>query len=380
VLIAAAAPVLAQRGGTRAVTPFPTENLPRGPRITSEKLQGIVLRLNFVELILQASDRRIIQISLPSTVKFAIRDESQRPMPTTAAGFAPGDQVTVDAEHDEMLQYRGNRILLDVRGGNDEKAAAEGTLELAFGQESGVQYMSTGPGPDPVIDAARHATVELTKSLPNFIVHQITTRYTAGPADLKSKGHKQDEVTADLVTENGQESFRNLLINGKKPKDDPSKSGSWSSGEYSSIVIEVLAPRSRTKFESKGEDTVVQRRAFKYAFAVDENHSRWILSAAGQRYLPGFSGTIWFDQETSRVLRVEMASESAPKNFPIEKVLSSVEYDYIPLGDGKYLLPWHADTVSCTRGKGGCSRNEIEFRGYKKFGAESSISFDKDPR
>ena len=340
----------------------------------------MVLRLNFVELILQANDRRVIQIGLPANVKFAIRDELQKPMPTTVAGFSPGDQVTVDAAHDEMLQYRASRILLDVKGGNEEKAAAEGTLELAFGQESGIQYMSNGPGPDPVIDAARHATVELAKSLPNFIVHQNTIRYVSGPADLKNKGRKQDEVTADLVTEAGQESFRNLLVNGKKPKEGPEKTGSWSSGEYSSIVIEVLAPRSRTKFEAQGEDTIVQRRAFKYGFAVDENHSRWILSAAGQRFLPGFSGTIWFDQETSRVLRVEMVSEPAPRGFPIERVLSSVEYDYIPLGDGKYLLPWLASTVSCTRGKGGCSRNEIEFRGYKKFGAESSISFDKDPR
>jgi hypothetical protein len=33
--------------------------------------------------------------------------------------------------------------------------------------------------------------------------------------------------------------------------------------------------------------------------------------------------------------------------------------------------------LSCQRGTSICSRNKIEYRNYKKFGAHSDITFDK---
>jgi len=33
--------------------------------------------------------------------------------------------------------------------------------------------------------------------------------------------------------------------------------------------------------------------------------------------------------------------------------------------------------LSCQRGASICSRNKIEFRNYRKFGAQTSITFDK---
>ena len=145
-------------------------------------------------------------------------------------------------------------------------------------------------------------------------------------------------------------------------------------------MIEILTPRTRTAFEAKGPETVGRRQAWRYSFSVDEARSHWILGASGQRYLPAFNGTIWFDQETARVLKVEIVSQYIPRFFPIEKVVSSVEYDFFSLRDASYLLPARAESISCTRGRNGCSRNQIEFKDYRKFGAESSISFDRDPR
>jgi hypothetical protein len=51
---------------------------------------------------------------------------------------------------------------------------------------------------------------------------------------------------------------------------------------------------------------------------------------------------------------------------------------FIRLGTaGPYLLPVEAEVLSCQRGTSICSRNKIEFRNYRKFGAESDITFDK---
>ena len=52
--------------------------------------------------------------------------------------------------------------------------------------------------------------------------------------------------------------------------------------------------------------------------------------------------------------------------------------DFVPIGDGKYLLPVHSEALSCRRGTGECTRNVIDFRNYKKFGAETNITFGSD--
>jgi len=44
-----------------------------------------------------------------------------------------------------------------------------------------------------------------------------------------------------------------------------------------------------------------------------------------------------------------------------------------------FLLPVDAEVLSCVRGSRLCSRNRIEFRNYRKFGAESSVTFDEKP-
>jgi hypothetical protein len=379
-VLATAAVAPAQRGRQQQQMPVPdpfSGMRPREP--AAEKLSGTLLRLSLVEMVLLASDRRVIQIEMPVEVKYLRNSEDGHPTQSTPDAFEAGDQVTVQSQRDSMSRYHAVRLQLEKKGDPDEKAAAEQTLEISLGTNITMENFASDGSVDPVIRAARTATFELTKSLPNFIVHQTTTRHVNGSIDLKTKGRKLDVISGNLVTENGEERFQDMLVNGKKPKDGPERNGAWSSGEYSSIIIEVMAPRSKTAFESKGTEIVARRTALRYTFSVNQVHSRWNLSVSGQHYLPGYSGTIWFDEETSRVLRVEMASEPLPKAFPMEKVSTAVGYDFFPLGATPYLLPARADVVTCTRGNG-CATNEIEFSGYKKYGAETTISFDKDPR
>jgi len=60
-----------------------------------------------------------------------------------------------------------------------------------------------------------------------------------------------------------------------------------------------------------------------------------------------------------------------------DHVESATDYQYIRLGDAKqYLLPVHAETLTCQRGSDLCSRNTIDFRNYRKYSGESTITFD----
>lgn len=71
-----------------------------------------------------------------------------------------------------------------------------------------------------------------------------------------------------------------------------------------------------------------------------------------------------------------MQAQQIPEGFPLDTVESAVDYEYVRLGEGRYLLPVHAETLGCQRGSSVCTRNSIDFRNYHKYGADSSITFE----
>jgi hypothetical protein len=232
---------------------------------------------------------------------------------------------------------------------------------------------------DPVIQGAREAASNFTETLPSYLVKQYTTRYQTDMAHgNRTSWQALDVVTADVVCENGKESYRNILINGKPSHGDIEKTGSWSTGEFVTILQDILAPQTDADFHGKRSTTIANRAAFRYDYSVEKPNSHWHVIASAESYLPGYTGSIWIDKENFRVLRIEMSARDMPRSFPLDTVESAVDYDYTMIGDRKFLLPSHSEALSCERGTGNCSRNVIEFRNYRKFSADTSITFEPD--
>ena len=113
-----------------------------------------------------------------------------------------------------------------------------------------------------------------------------------------------------------------------------------------------------------------------YDFEVAREGSHWSIHSSAQTYVPAYIGSVWIDPATSRVLRIEMEAKGFPGEFPLDHVESATDYQYIRLGDAKqYLLPVHAETLSCQRSSVYCQRNVIDFRNYHKYTGESTITF-----
>ncbi len=232
---------------------------------------------------------------------------------------------------------------------------------------------------DPFIDQTREEAFSFTETLPNYVVKQYTTRYAARLArGSQTSWQALDTVTADVIEEGGTEKYKNILVNGQVPRVDVEKTGSWSRGEFSSLQLDVLAPNTNAHFHGKKATTIVNRAAFLYDFSVEQPNSHWHIEADGQSEQPAYTGSIWIDKENHRVLRIELSAQNLPRAFPLDTVESAVDYDYVLIGDGKYLLPVHSEALSCAHGANGCTRNVIEFRNYKKFTADSNITFDPD--
>ena len=233
------------------------------------------------------------------------------------------------------------------------------------------------PPPDPreaLMRRARQTTASFTEKLPNYMCQQLTTRYAsqANPPNWQA----QDVVSAAVVYEDGQEDYRNITINGrpaaKSMKELP---GTWSTGEFGTILGNLFSPGTDARFRYRNDSTASGLPAAVYDFDVAQPNSAWEVHAGAQMVLPAYRGALWIDKESVRVLRIEMQAVRLPGSFPFDSVETAVDYAFVSIGTQKYLLPARAENLSCQRGTSFCSRNVIDFRNYRKYTADSTITF-----
>jgi hypothetical protein len=229
---------------------------------------------------------------------------------------------------------------------------------------------------DPIIVKAKEAAAAFVGVLPNFFCRQLTTRYES---DRPKDGWQAiDTISADLAYEDGHENYTNIKVGNKPEKSMEDAGGNWSTGEFASLLDDLFDPYTAATFRKTGQDTISGRSATTFKFDVTREHSHWRISIAAQLYYPAFRGTVWVDRETSRVLRLEIESRNMPLLFPLAKVEEAVDYEFVRLATPEpFLLPTVSEVLSCQQGSSHCSRNRIEFRNYRKFGAESGITFDE---
>ena len=228
---------------------------------------------------------------------------------------------------------------------------------------------------EPLIRKAADAAMEFTETLPSYVCSEMVTRSMSQstPANFQAI----DVVSMEVVYENGKEDYRNIQINGKRTvKKIEETGGAWSTGEFGTVLVDLFSPATAANFHFRRDSRAGGIMAKMYDFEVDKEHSHWSIHSGSQSYDPAYTGSVWIDPATSRVLRIEMEAKGWPANFPLDHVESATDYQYVRLGDAKqYLLPIHAETLSCERGTNYCSRNVIDFRNCHKYSGESTITF-----
>ncbi|MEX2262180.1 MAG: hypothetical protein WD696_09525 [Bryobacteraceae bacterium] len=232
---------------------------------------------------------------------------------------------------------------------------------------------TTEPGTDNFIEQARLHALTFTEELPNFLCEQLTWRFSSESRIPSWK--TRDRVMAEVVYENGKESYRNIRLNGKPlRKGTPESTGSWSTGEFGTVQIDILSPSTNAYFTFIRVSDASGRPARLYEYTVEQPNSHWRVDYGGHIIYPAYGGNIWIDVETGRVLRVEMQARDVPESYPMNVIEMTVDYGFVRISGKTHLLPVKAENLSCQRGTYYCSRNEIEFKNYRKFTAESTIS------
>ena len=235
------------------------------------------------------------------------------------------------------------------------------------------ELLPGGVKDDPLLEKARRASGQLFQMLPNFVCQQSTTRSYAG-ADHQWR--QIDKVTAEVLYENGRESYRDVKLNGRLTGHSiMDLSGSRSTGEFGSSLRALFDRPTEALFRFQTDAVLGGYYTAVYEFAVAGDKSDWRISAGSQMIMTPYTGRIWIDRDSGNVLRIEMKAVDIPEPFPFRRVEAEVDYGAAILPSGRYFLPERAENVSCNDPQS-CSRNVIEFRNYHKYVGESSISFD----
>jgi hypothetical protein len=235
-----------------------------------------------------------------------------------------------------------------------------------------------------LIERARLVAYEFNETLPNFICDELVMRYQS--VRRVPDWTYRDRVEVELLYVDGREDYRNVRRNGKLlKKGSPEDSGSWSTGEFGTVLADIFSPATNAQFKRRGRSTAAGMDAEVYDFAVEQPNSHWQIRF-GRTVKPAYSGSLWIDPKTARVLRIEMGTKRLPADYEIDTVESVVDYAWVTISGKKYLLPVKSQNLACVRGTFDCTKNEIEFRNYRKFTAESQvlqveseITFDEEP-
>jgi hypothetical protein len=228
---------------------------------------------------------------------------------------------------------------------------------------------------DDLIRKAADTALDFTEKLPNYVCQEMIGRFesTSKPVSWQAL----DVLTAEVVYQDGKEDYRKLTKDGRPVnKKLEEMDGSWSTGEFGTVLIDLFSPATAASFHYHKDSRIAGILTKEYEFNVDHQHSHWSIHMGSQGYDPPYKGTVWIDPATARVMRIEMQAYGFPSDFPTDDVESATDYEYVRLGDAKqYLLPVHAETLSCQRGTAMCSRNTIDFRNYHKYTGESTVTF-----
>jgi hypothetical protein len=227
-----------------------------------------------------------------------------------------------------------------------------------------------------IIAEARSYALAYTDRLPDFICLQITRRYV-DPSGLEMDWLKQDEVKTRVSYFEQHENYEVISVNNRVTSASMHEiGGATSTGEFGSMLAELFDLRTDAQFSWARHSLLRERAVYVFGFRVPRQRSRWNLHVEGEgSIITGYRGLVYVDKESEQVLRIYMQAEGIPSGFPIQSAQSRLDYDFTEISGSRYLLPLKA-RVRMRQGRM-LARNDVEFRLYRKFSTEATISFDE---
>jgi hypothetical protein len=297
----------------------------------------------------------------------------------------------------KLTERLDDRTIEDLQG---EIGFGPKTLEALHGLRDHSQtlagaklVMEPKPAPIPppsseeqaaIITEAREYALNYSHTLPDFICTQVTRRYGApapgtrygGSAGSDPTWYPIDTLTLKLSYFEQKEDYKLILVNNSVTTQDyRTLGGATSTGDFGSMMREVFEPGSQAHFEWDHWGTLRGRRVMAFSYRVEQARSQWHINYERKLDLvPAYRGLVYIDKENRQITRVTLQAMDIPPTFPVKRAETILDYDYQNLSGHTFLLPLKATTIMAADEY--LTKNDAEFRVYRKYSADSDIKFD----
>lgn len=225
-----------------------------------------------------------------------------------------------------------------------------------------------------LLQEIREYAASYSTRLPDFICTQVTRRYR-DPTGLEF-WQRQDVITARLSFFDQKEDYKVVLVNSQPIETTMDRlGGATSVGEFGSMLREIFDAKTDTKFEWVRWATLGGRRVHVFEYVVPPGKGDFSIGYEGRGAVhTPYRGLLYVDRDQRTVSRVTQEAYDIPVSFPVQQVSKILDYDLVDIGGSKFILPLKS-TVRAREAKM-LTKNEVEFRMYRKFGADTAITFE----
>ncbi|HEY1575726.1 MAG TPA: hypothetical protein VGF82_01460 [Terracidiphilus sp.] len=263
------------------------------------------------------------------------------------------------------------------------------------GLVTAAQDANLSPEQSKFLEAVRAASLQYTQDLPNFICTQTTHRTvtdtssfaggvtgvsTGGrgipglPSGLSSTG--DDTIEEQLSFFDRSEHYDVVAVNGRKVSGARHLqfAGVVSAGEFGSALENIFDPRSQTVFAWDRDSSIGGHSVRVLKFRVPKESGNLVIYDRGsQQTIAPYNGRVFVDVTRLQVVRIVSELE-LPVEFPIKLDRTTVEYKPVEIAGKSFNLPYKSEVR--LQDASHLYVNEIEFRKYHKFSAESTLHYD----
>jgi hypothetical protein len=244
-----------------------------------------------------------------------------------------------------------------------------------------------------MVEAMQRYASGYLASLPDFVCTREARQFRTGlaartpggftatigldavPAAVDKPWGATGSYTAEAAYVGGTDHYKLTLLDGKpttKSFDDLRKKVSW--GEFSGALAEVFG--SGAKFEWDRWEVTAGKRSAVFAYHADLAHSRYRICCP--LFTTAHRGFVYADPQSGAVRRIIVYATQLPETSQITGTALVLDYGEVSIGGHRYLLP--RSSAAYSRSKAVESREDIDYRDYRKFRADATVAFPNAER
>ncbi|MCS7315958.1 MAG: hypothetical protein NZ554_10810, partial [Bryobacteraceae bacterium] len=233
---------------------------------------------------------------------------------------------------------------------------------------------------DPLLEAIRRKMSLALRRMPDYTCVETIERWRQGQPCAQCRSWERLRLEVAVI--GGKERFAWPGAAEFEDRDIEQivPPGAIATGDFSGFASAVFLGEAAS-FEGPFEELLDGQAAWRYAFRVPLDHSRYMLRDGQHGRRVAYRGAFWVERESLDLMRLDVEAEGLPAPpLRIASARTAIRYRRVLLGSSAVLLPL-ASELAITNLAGQTSRNRTSFGNCRQYTGSSAVRFDEpDPQ